>query len=130
MTLAGTAVVMLYAAGAESSHLVGLAVLSAPGLYWAIMKEDYRRRRFLAFLNPEADPQDAGFHIIQSLYALGSGGLLGVGLGQSRQKFSGCRNATRTLFLPLSVKSWGCWEHCLYWGCSCYWLGADAEQPC
>lgn len=87
MTLAGTAVVMLYAAGAESSHLVGLAVLSAPGLYWAIMKEDYRRRRFLAFLNPEADPQDAGFHIIQSLYALGSGGLLGVGLGQSRQKF-------------------------------------------
>lgn len=87
MILTVTAVVMLYAAGAKTGHLGGLAVMAAPVLWWVIMGEDYRRRRFLAFLNPEADPQDTGFHIIQSLYALGSGGLLGVGLGQSRQKF-------------------------------------------
>lgn len=87
MILTATAAVMLYAAGAKTAHLVSLAILVAPGLWWVIMGEDYRRRRFLAFLNPEADPQDTGFHIIQSLYALGSGGLLGTGLGQSRQKF-------------------------------------------
>lgn len=87
MILTATAAVMLYAAGAKTAHLVSLAILVAPGLWWVIMREDYRRRRFLAFLNPEADPQDTGFHIIQSLYALGSGGLLGTGLGQSRQKF-------------------------------------------
>ncbi|MGI6128642.1 MAG: putative lipid II flippase FtsW [bacterium] len=87
MTLAGTAAIMLFVAGAKISHLVMLGCIAAPGVWLAIMGEDYRRRRFLAFLNPEADPQDAGFHIIQSLYALGSGGLLGVGLGESRQKF-------------------------------------------
>jgi cell division protein FtsW len=51
------------------------------------MREPYRRRRFMAFLNPWADPGDTGYHIIQGLYALGSGGLFGVGLGQGRQKF-------------------------------------------
>src|SRR3989442_1326756 len=49
--------------------------------------EGDRRQRILAFLNPWRDPQGAGFHIIQSLLALGSGGLLGLGLGNSRQKF-------------------------------------------
>jgi len=43
--------------------------------------------RFLAFLDPWNDPRGTGFHIIQSLYALGSGGLFGAGLGQSHQKF-------------------------------------------
>ena len=52
----------------------------------------YRARRFLAFLDPWEDPLGSGFHIIQSLLALGSGGLFGVGLGRSRQKF---------LYLPM-----------------------------
>jgi cell division protein FtsW len=47
----------------------------------------YRLRRFLSFLDPWSDPQGSGFHIIQSLLAFGSGGLIGVGLGESRQKF-------------------------------------------
>jgi len=47
----------------------------------------YRRARLLAFWNPWKDPQNTGFHIVQSLLALGSGGLLGVGLGASRAKF-------------------------------------------
>jgi cell division protein FtsW len=55
--------------------------------YFAIFKEAYRLERFMAFLDPWADPQGTGFHIIQGLYAIGSGGLLGLGLGQSRQKF-------------------------------------------
>jgi cell division protein FtsW len=79
--------IMLFVAGARLMHLTGLAALGIPGLLVAILGEDYRRRRLLAFLDPWADPQGAGFHIIQSLLALGSGGVLGVGLGNSRQKF-------------------------------------------
>ncbi|MCZ7661688.1 MAG: putative lipid II flippase FtsW [Thermoleophilia bacterium] len=54
----------------------------------AIMSESYRVERFLAFLDPFSDPRDKGFQIIQSLLALGSGGLLGAGPGRSVQKFS------------------------------------------
>ncbi|MGH2400077.1 MAG: putative lipid II flippase FtsW [bacterium] len=78
---------MLFMAGARLGHLFGLAVVGAPGVAIAILGEEYRRRRILAFLDPWADPQGYGFHIIQSLLALGSGGLLGVGLGASSQKF-------------------------------------------
>ncbi|HEU4797309.1 MAG TPA: putative lipid II flippase FtsW [bacterium] len=78
---------MLFMAGARMRHLLGLAVVGAPSVALAILGEEYRRRRILAFLDPWADPQGYGFHIIQSLLALGSGGLFGVGLGASRQKF-------------------------------------------
>ncbi len=79
--------VMLFAAGARLSHLFGLGLTGVPLVVAAILGEEYRRRRLLAFLDPWADPQGSGFHIIQSLIALGSGGLFGVGLGGSRQKF-------------------------------------------
>ena len=65
------------------------AVVGGPlvltGLIWAL-KEDYRRDRILGFLNPWKDPSNKGYQIIQTLYALGSGGLKGLGLGLSRQK--------------------------------------------
>jgi cell division protein FtsW len=79
--------IMLFVAGARLTHLAGLTALGIPAVLVAILGEEYRRRRLLAFLDPWADPQGAGFHIIQSLLALGSGGVLGVGLGNSRQKF-------------------------------------------
>ncbi|MDR7402589.1 MAG: putative lipid II flippase FtsW [Armatimonadota bacterium] len=78
---------MLFAAGARLRHLVGMGLAALPVVAAAALGEEYRRQRLLAFVNPWADPQGAGFHIIQSLLALGSGGLRGVGLGQSRQKF-------------------------------------------
>lgn len=81
------AVAMLFVGGARISHLLGLGVMGTPVVAVAILGEEYRRRRILAFLDPWGDPQGAGFHIIQSLLALGSGGLFGVGLGHSRQKF-------------------------------------------
>ncbi|MCK8817334.1 stage V sporulation protein E [Natroniella sulfidigena] len=86
-TIAGTAVVMLVAAGASYVHLGSLVAMGIPGLLYMIISEPYRRDRLLAFLDPWQDPLDTGFHIIQSLYALGSGGLFGMGLGRSRQKF-------------------------------------------
>lgn len=86
LTIGGTAFIMLFAAGASIWQLVALILGALPGLIWAVFGAEYRRRRFLAFLDPWADPQGSGFHIIQALYAIGSGGLFGVGLGQSRQK--------------------------------------------
>lgn len=59
--------------------------LSGAGLL--VIMKPYRLRRLLTFLHPWTDPQGAGFQIIQSLIAIGSGGITGIGIGQSRQKF-------------------------------------------
>lgn len=78
---------VLFLSGARIAHL-GLVVLAAlPVAAVAVAAAPYRLRRFLSFLDPWSDPQGSGFHIIQSLLAFGSGGLIGVGLGESRQKF-------------------------------------------
>lgn len=87
ISLAGIVFVMMFAAGARLSHLGGLALGGLAAIGLMIMLEPYRMKRFLAFLDPWADPQGGGFHIIQGLYAIGSGGLFGLGLGQSKQKF-------------------------------------------
>ncbi|HHY45936.1 MAG TPA: stage V sporulation protein E [Firmicutes bacterium] len=87
VSIVGVTFIMLFAAGASMYHLIGLVILGMPLFIAAVFAEEYRKRRFLAFLNPWADPLGSGFHIIQSLLALGSGGLFGFGLGRSRQKF-------------------------------------------
>ena len=87
MAIGGTIFVLLFTAGAKLSHLSSLGVIGVIGIVAAIFLEPYRLKRLLAFSNPWADPLDTGYHIIQSLYALGSGGLFGVGLGRSREKF-------------------------------------------
>ncbi|BAF60043.1 bacterial cell division membrane protein [Pelotomaculum thermopropionicum SI] len=87
LSLAGIVFAMIFAAGASMAHLGSIAAAGLAAVVFAIVMEPYRMKRFLAFLDPWADPQGAGFHIIQGLYAIGSGGLFGLGLGQSRQKF-------------------------------------------
>jgi cell division protein FtsW len=82
-----TAAVMLFVAGAKWQHLFIGLVAAVPTLLLFVYSSAYRRDRFTAFLHPWNDPTDTGYHIIQSLYALGSGGWLGLGLGESRQKF-------------------------------------------
>lgn len=86
VVIAGTTYCMLLAAGARSSHLVFLALAGIGLIALAIYLAPYRMERFIAFLDPWADPTDDGFQTIQSLLAIGSGGLFGVGLGASRQK--------------------------------------------
>jgi cell division protein FtsW len=71
---------------ANRFHIVGLGRLSTPVLIWLILKADYRLKRLWAFMNPWDDPQGLGFQIIHSFLAFGSGGLFGVGLGNSKQK--------------------------------------------
>lgn len=84
--------IMLFVAGGKITDLFGKV---APFLLVVvcifIFGEDYRRARMLNFLNPWKDPAGDGYQLIQSFYALGAGGLSGLGLGQSRQK---------TLYMP------------------------------
>ncbi|MCR4425744.1 MAG: putative lipid II flippase FtsW [Firmicutes bacterium] len=87
VAIGGVTWFMLLAAGANSAHLIGMAGLAVPAVLVLAWMEPYRWRRLTAFLRPWDDPLDSGFHIIQSLLALGSGGLVGLGLGFSRQKF-------------------------------------------
>ena len=78
---------MLFIAGAPMRYLVPMATLGVAGSMAAALSAPYRRARLLAFLDPWADPLYTGYHTIQSLIALGSGGWFGVGLGASRQKW-------------------------------------------
>jgi cell division protein FtsW len=86
LALGITVMIMLFVAGLRLSYLLSLVLLSIPALYVLIFSVPYRRMRILAFLNPYMDPKGIGFQIIQSQIALGSGGLFGVGIGQSKQK--------------------------------------------
>ncbi len=77
---------MVFAAGLAWRYVVVFAALLVPAaLYFAISAE-YRRDRLIAFLDPERDPLGKGFHAMQSLIALGTGGLQGLGIGNGRQK--------------------------------------------
>ncbi|MEW5897789.1 MAG: putative lipid II flippase FtsW [Bacillota bacterium] len=87
VTILGIVFLMVFAAGARISQLVLVGLLGLGAIGAAISQEPYRLRRFLAFLDPEKDPQGAGWHILNSLMSLGSGGLFGTGLGQGHSKY-------------------------------------------
>lgn len=78
--------VMVFAAGVSYRYMFGAAMLALPALYVILMQADYRRRRLLTFMDPWADPLGDGFQIIQSLIAVGTGGVFGKGLMQGVQK--------------------------------------------
>jgi cell division protein FtsW len=80
------AVAMLYVAGLDVKYIVWAFVAAMPVVYLLIVRVSYRYDRVIAFLNPAADPQGAGFQLLQSLIAVGSGGFTGVGLMESKQK--------------------------------------------
>jgi cell division protein FtsW len=82
-----TAFAMFFAAGARISHLFAIAMVTVPFAALTVLASPYKRARVFAFMDPWKDPQNTGFHIVQSLLALGSGGIFGVGLGASRAKF-------------------------------------------
>ena len=84
---------MLFVAGTPLLLLGGIGALGLTAGMGLIMSADYRRSRFLSFMDPAADPQNGGYQFIQGRLALGSGGLLGVGLGAGRQKWSYVPNA-------------------------------------
>ncbi len=85
--LGGTLMVMFFCAGARINHLVLLVLLGAVGVGVLIASQQYRITRIIVFLDPFKYPLNEGYQIINSLYALGTGGLFGMGIGKSRQKF-------------------------------------------
>lgn len=85
--LVAIAYTLYFLAGAPWRHLAGLAAGGAVALGILIKSAPYRAARLMTFLHPELDPQGIGYHINQAFLAIGSGGLLGLGLGHSRQKY-------------------------------------------
>ena len=86
ISLALVVAVMIFAAGLHYRYFVGLALVALPAIYLVLVAAPYRRRRLLAFWDPWADPLGDGFQIIQSLVAVGTGGVFGRGLMGGVQK--------------------------------------------
>ena len=86
LVIASIAFVLLFTAGMRLEILFGIALAAIPAFYFLVMMVPYRWRRIMIFLDPWSDSQGAGFQLIQSQIALGSGGIFGVGLGKSMQK--------------------------------------------
>ena len=78
--------VMVFAAGISYRYMLGAGLLALPALYVILMQADYRRRRLMTFMDPWADPLGDGFQVIQSLIAVGTGGVTGKGLMSGVQK--------------------------------------------
>ena len=92
---------MLVVAGTPLRALAGAGAIGITLVVAAIWLEPYRRARFFAFLDPWADPDDTGFQTIQAMIALGSGGLFGVGLGESVQKIYYLPEATTDMIFAI-----------------------------
>ncbi len=87
MLMGMVAVVMMYVAGTDVRWLLAGAAAAAVFVLVYITFMGYAGDRVTAWLDPASDPSDTGYQILQSLYAIGSGGLFGLGLGKSRQKY-------------------------------------------
>jgi len=85
--------ILLFLAGVRLRSMFAMGLLGTLGGLALIMSRGYSQSRLLAFLHPWADPRNSGYQIVQSLIALGSGHLFGVGLGASRQKWMYVPNA-------------------------------------
>ena len=79
-------IIMLFVGGSSLKLMGGMGLVGVGGIASLIMFTDYAKRRLTSWLNPFDYAREGGYQIIQALYAIGSGGLLGLGLGQSRQK--------------------------------------------
>lgn len=93
MVIGATVFLLLFVAGVRMKHLLVGAGVAGLAAFTMIMGEGYRRARLFSFLHPWSDPRNTGYQIVQSLIALGSGHLVGVGLGASRQKWMYVPNA-------------------------------------
>ncbi|MEM7048555.1 MAG: putative lipid II flippase FtsW [Acidobacteriota bacterium] len=78
--------VLVFLAGLAWRYLFAAGVVLAPLIWFLVISVPYRRQRLFAFLDPEKDPLGSGFQALQSLIAVGSGGVFGLGLGDSMQK--------------------------------------------
>jgi len=87
VTLCASAFIMLLVTHIRFKYITATAISIAPLIGWLIYARPYRLKRIMTFINPWNDPQGAGFQVIQSLIAIGSGSFWGMGVSHSKQKF-------------------------------------------
>lgn len=97
---------VVFVAGGRIAHFLFLGLLLLP-FVWAQMGVGFRVARWVAFLNPAVDPEGAGFQVRQSLVAIGSGGLTGVGFGEGRQKFGFLPFPHNDFIFAMIGEEWG-----------------------
>lgn len=85
-TIIGVATALVFVSGLSWSRIVVLGIVGSSLLSLVMVSAEYRRARLLSFLNPEADPLNSGYQAMQSLIAIGTGGVFGLGFGNGRQK--------------------------------------------
>lgn len=108
LAIIGALVLFLaYIAGARVHHLAGAIALGILLIMVLVQAAPYRTARLSAFVHPELDPQGVGYHINQALLAVGSGGMLGVGFGHSRQKFRYLPEVTGDSIFPVMAEELG-----------------------
>ena len=100
-------VTMLFVAGVSIKHLALLLSVAIASIIIMIKIAPYRSARLTSFVNPEADPQGQGYQLLQALIAVGSGGLWGLGLGQSVQKFSYLPEVAADSIFAIIAEEWG-----------------------
>ena len=111
--MSGTILIMvgaasvLFAAGIHMGWFIAAGTAAVGGLAAIIFTTDYMTNRVKLWLDPWVDPQGLGYQTIQSLYAIGSGGLLGLGLGKSRQKFLYIPEPENDFVFPIVVEELG-----------------------
>ena len=86
LVCAAVMMLMLFLAGLQMKWVAAVAAAASPVLYYLLFHVSWRAKRMFVFLHPEADPRGSGFHIMQSLIAVGTGGIRGLGLMEGRQK--------------------------------------------
>lgn len=107
MIAGALALVVLFAAGARLGHFLVLGLGALPLLYDQVVNTGYRMNRVLAFLNPTLDAEGVGYQLRQSLIAVGSGGVFGVGFGESTQKLHYLPEPQNDFIYPIIAEEWG-----------------------
>jgi len=98
---------MMFVAGVRLMHAFPMFLVSIPIIGYLVWMVPYRLRRFLIFIDPWSDPLGRGYHIIQSLIAIGNGGLYGLGPGASLQKHGFLPESIGDFILPIIGEEWG-----------------------
>lgn len=107
MLLALLGALVLFAGGARIGHFILIGLLSVPVLWNQIEGASYRVKRIVAFLDPSADVAGTRYQIHQSLIAVGSGGVTGVGFGGSQQKFGFLPEPHNDFLFSMIGEEWG-----------------------
>lgn len=104
---AALAVTVLFSAGMRVRYFLLLALPAVPALWWLVRSNSYQLARILAFLDPERDTSGIGYQLQQAEIAIGSGGLLGAGYGESTQKLHYLPEAQNDFIYPIIAEEWG-----------------------